>query len=129
MTTSFLNDLETLYFVFQAGCEACEAAEADLRAFEARHPTVQVLRLNAWGPYPERIGLKVKATPTYLFRRGEQGAVREGVLAVADLEAWLGSLGATGFEAPARAPRKRRPKREPVMEDGQEQEADEETDE
>jgi hypothetical protein len=87
-----LDDRETLYFFFAHGCAACEAAALELDRFEVKHHAVMVLRLDAAGPYPERFGVAVKATPMWGFRRGQGMVTRVGALKVAELEAWLKKL-------------------------------------
>lgn len=93
MIESVIAGREVLYVCKAEGCSACEVAELELQKFERRHPTVVVLRLDAMGPIPESLGLKVKATPTYLFRRGGEGVVRSGVLKMGELEKWIRSSG------------------------------------
>ncbi len=78
-----------LYFVHADGCSACAAAEPELSAFEQAHPFVMVVRLHADGVIAERMGLKVKATPTYLWHEAaEETEVRVGLLKAKDLEKW-----------------------------------------
>jgi hypothetical protein len=84
-----LDDREALYFFFGRGCAACEVASGELDRFETKHPAVMVVRFDAAGPYPERFGVTVKATPTWMFRRGAEGITRVGVLKVSEIEAWL----------------------------------------
>lgn len=89
---SLLRGREILYLVRQEGCAACAAAEVELAAFERAHPAVMVIRVDANGPLPARLGLNVKATPTWLFRRDAEGVVKVGVLKAKEIEKWLRSL-------------------------------------
>lgn len=90
---SLIDSREVLYFVKQEGCEACAEAEPELAKFETKHPTVMILRIDANGPFPARLGLKLRATPTYLFRRGTEAVAKVGMLKVAEIEKWMKSLG------------------------------------
>ena len=94
MSESFLTDREILYLIRSSSCEACKVAEPEFTEFERKHPMVITLRLDAAGPLPERLGLKVKATPTYAFRRGDEAAVRVGVMKAKELETWLKKMDA-----------------------------------
>jgi len=92
MVESALATREVLY-VFTAGnCPACAEALPELEKFVEKHPSLQVLRLDAGGPFPQRIGVKIKATPTYVFRRGEGMASIAGALKASELEKWLRQL-------------------------------------
>jgi hypothetical protein len=95
MADSFLADRQVLYFIRSSTCEACKVAEPEFVAFERKHPTVMTLKLDAEGPLPERLGLKVKATPTYAYRRGNEAVMIAGAMKVRDIESWLKKLGAT----------------------------------
>lgn len=95
LPTSLIAEREVLYFFRQPNCAACAAAEPQLDAFEGKHPSVTIMRLDASGPFPERLGIKIKATPTYLFRRGGEGRMRAGMLSVKELETWLKSMEAS----------------------------------
>jgi hypothetical protein len=85
---------EMLVFAYQRGCAACEASEAELTVFEQAHPRVTVIRIDAFGPFPPVYGLKIRETPTWLFRRDGEGVVRSGFLKAKELERWVKSLGA-----------------------------------
>jgi hypothetical protein len=89
---SLLRGREILYIAKAAGCAACMAAETELQTFERAHPSMMILRIDANGPLPERLGLSVKATPTYAFRRDNDMIVRVGVLKSKEIERWLRSL-------------------------------------
>lgn len=92
---SLLESVEVLYFVKQEGCPACEAAAPELARFMAAHPRVTVITIDANGPFPERLGLKLKATPTYFFKRGNEGAAVAGAMKMKDLERWVKKIGGT----------------------------------
>ena len=93
---SLIADREVLYFMKQDGCPACEAGATELSKFMSKHPAVTVLSIDVDGPYPGRLGVKrIPGTPFYLFRRGNEGVTKIGVLKVAELERWLKSLRAT----------------------------------
>lgn len=87
---SLIADREVLYFASARGCPACEAAAPELDRFMRKHPELIVLTIDAEGPFPERLGLTIKATPTYALAVGGQvvGAVH-GAMRVADIEKWL----------------------------------------
>lgn len=89
---SFLAERQALYFVYQRGCAACEAAEPELLAFERKFPTLLVLRLDANGPFGDRFG-RVKATPTFVFQRGDQAIIRVGAVKAKELESWIKKAG------------------------------------
>jgi thiol-disulfide isomerase/thioredoxin len=93
IAASVLSDREVLYFFKQDGCEACAAAEPELYRFMAKHPTVTVLVMDAGGPFPDRLGLKIRATPTYVFRHGAGMEAKIGVLKHTDVEKWVKKLG------------------------------------
>ena len=90
---NLVADRQILYFFFGRGCGACEAAEPFLDEFERKHPSIIVLRLDASGTFPAHLGLEIKATPTYLFRVGQDGRVKAGVMKTAEIERWIKSLG------------------------------------
>jgi hypothetical protein len=79
-----------LYFVSAPGCAACEAAEPELSRFEQDHPFAMVVRLRADGLLVERLGFKIRATPTYVWHEvGEKAEVHEGLLKAKELDAWF----------------------------------------
>ena len=94
---SLIADREVLYFIYGDGCAACEAAKPEFETFMSKHPRLMSLTINAAGPHPERLGLKVKATPTYFFRRGQEGVVYVGVMRATEIERWLKKLGSTSL--------------------------------
>jgi hypothetical protein len=74
----------------QGGCPACEAAIPEWEKFKGRNPMQLSLQFDADGPYAEHFGLKkIRATPIYVLRAGEQGVVHEGVLKAEALEKWV----------------------------------------
>jgi len=76
----------------EAGCPACEAAIPEWDRYKARNPMQLALEFDADGPYAEHFGLKrIKATPIYVLRAGEEGVVHEGVLKADALEKWVKS--------------------------------------
>jgi thiol-disulfide isomerase/thioredoxin len=90
---SLLADREVLYYFHQAGCEACAAAAPELARFESKHPSLTVIKLDANGPYPGSLGIKLKATPTYALRHGEGIYTIEGALKATDLDRWIKKIG------------------------------------
>jgi thiol-disulfide isomerase/thioredoxin len=92
---SLLNDRQVLYFVKSKTCAACAAAEPEFLAFERKHPALTTLSIDAEGPLPDRFGFKIKATPTYVFRRGAEAVMIAGAMKVRDIESWLKKLGAS----------------------------------
>ncbi len=90
---SILAEREILYFFRMDGCHACEAAEPDLQRFMAKDPTMTVLTFSAAGPYPAQLGVKIRATPTYVYRQGDQGEAHVGTLKTAEVEKWIRKMG------------------------------------
>jgi hypothetical protein len=101
---SYASTFEVLYFLYGQGCEACAAAEPELVAFMDRHPRLLVLRLDAMGTPAARLGIPIKATPTYVYRRGREGATAShiGLLTAKELDKWVKKAAATlgGAEEP-----------------------------
>jgi thiol-disulfide isomerase/thioredoxin len=93
MVESLVADRQTLYFFYSRGCGACEVADPLVDAFAKRHPSIIVLKLDASGGFPARLGLEIKATPTYMFRVGQDGRVKTGAMKVAEIEKWVKSIG------------------------------------
>lgn len=100
--TAFLEDRRILYFVFGQGCVACEEASPELDAFVRENPAFMVVRLDANGPHPAALGLTIKATPTYVYRVGYQGFMREGGMTATEIGAWLNAI--ESGEEPADSP-------------------------
>jgi len=92
--TSIDQDMEVVYFVHAAGCQACEATAPEIDKFEAKHPRTMVLRIDAAGPLPGILGLKVKATPMFAFRRGAEMVTWVGATKEKEIESRLKKLGA-----------------------------------
>jgi hypothetical protein len=93
MIPSVLADREILYFLFEDGCEACAAARPELQKFISKHPTSIVLEIRASGPWPAAFGMKVKVTPTYVFRHGAEMTKTEGAMRATDIEKWIRKIG------------------------------------
>lgn len=93
LASAVLADRELLYFFRSEGCPACAVALPELYRFMARHPALTVLVLDAGGPYPGQLGVKLRATPTYLFRHGEQGETHVGTMKSTDIEKWIRKIG------------------------------------
>jgi hypothetical protein len=88
-----IEPFSDLIFVFSPGCDASEAAAPELDKFARENPRMMILRIQADGPYVDRlIGKRVRATPTYVFRRGGRGIVHEGMMKSKDLTRWLGVI-------------------------------------
>jgi thioredoxin-like negative regulator of GroEL len=91
--------LSDLIFVYMPGCEACEEAEPELETFVKAHPRMMVLRVRADGPFPAQLGLKkIKATPTYVYRRGRDATMFEGGLTAKQIEKWIGEINSPSEE-------------------------------
>jgi hypothetical protein len=88
---SYAHHLKTIYFVYQNGCVACEAATPELDAFLRRHPDVLSVRLEVNGIVTARLEVAVRATPTYILKRGD-GAMKihAGALTAKEIEKWIG---------------------------------------
>lgn len=93
MIESLIAGRMVIYFFRMDGCQACEAAAPELDKFMAKHPDLTVVRLDANGPFPERLGIKLKATPTYVFKLGAEGRMKAGMMKAAEIERWLKSMG------------------------------------
>lgn len=80
-----------MIFVFtMPGCTACEAAEPEIDTYAVAHPMDMILRVAADGPIPGRLGLKIRATPTYVLRRDDGAMVsHEGMMSARELEKWV----------------------------------------
>lgn len=85
------DPFESLIFIFANGCGACEAAMPELDKFMAANPRLMVTKIEANGPFVERLtGIRrVEATPMYVYRRGNEGVVKVGAMKVKDLDRWL----------------------------------------
>lgn len=81
-----------LQFVFQPGCGVCEASEPAFEEFLRRRPMVMALRLNASGEQANNLPMKIRATPTWIYRVGTRAAVHEGVLDIDKLLAWIDEI-------------------------------------
>jgi len=74
----------------ESGCPACEAAYPEWERYKSRNPMQLALEFDADGPYALHFGLKkIRATPIYVLRSGEQGVVHEGVMKADALEKWV----------------------------------------
>lgn len=74
----------------QAGCPACEAALPEWERFKTRNPLTLALSFDADGPYPEHFGLKkIKSTPLYVIKIGDEGVVHEGAMKAEAVEKWV----------------------------------------
>jgi hypothetical protein len=93
-TTTRRVDLRprVLYFIYQHGCAACAEAEPVFDAAIRKLPLVMALKLDANGPHVAGLPFKVRATPTWLFRLGDQAAVREGVITETEVLAWIAKV-------------------------------------
>lgn len=79
----------TLLWIFQPGCAACEASEPAFDEFLRRKPMIMALKLNAGGEQASNLPMKIRATPTWIYRVGTQATVHEGALEIDDLLAWI----------------------------------------
>jgi len=95
MIDSILSKTETLFFIRMDGCEACEAAMPEVDKFTSKHPRTMVLTIDANGPIPDQLGVNVRATPTWVFRRGQDAVVKVGFMKVTEIEKWIKHLGGT----------------------------------
>jgi len=75
--------------VKMTGCAACAAAAPEIEKFMQKHPELMVLILDADGPLIGKLGVKIKATPTYIFRMGDSGVTRSGAMKCSEIEKWI----------------------------------------
>jgi hypothetical protein len=47
------------------------------------------LKLNVNGAPAARVGVKIRATPTWIFRIGDKAAVKEGTMSFEQVMAWI----------------------------------------
>lgn len=85
---SLVHETEALFFLYGVGCVACEAAAPELDRYAAETDLL-VLRLNAAGDQAARLGVKITATPTYVYRRGRETVAHVGVLKATQLRRWV----------------------------------------
>lgn len=78
-----------LHFVYQVGCGACAESEPVFDELLRRRPMIMALKLNASGDQANNLPLKIRATPTWIYRVGTQAAVREGALDIDQLITWI----------------------------------------
>lgn len=82
-----------LLFFVQHGCHACAMAKPEFEKFKARNPLQLALEMDADGPYPAQLGIKrIRATPLYVFRIGEEGVVHEGMMKADQIEKWIKTI-------------------------------------
>jgi hypothetical protein len=81
-----------LLFIYQRGCAACEQSEPIYDQVLRARPYVMALRIDANGPFVDRVPVKIKATPTWLYRVGEQASLREGALTAEEVIGWIDSV-------------------------------------
>ena len=77
----------TIYVAKQPGCAACKKAEPQIEKFKAANPMQLVVELDIsraeWMPG----GVKIKATPTYIFLLGREPVMKhEGILTKENME-------------------------------------------
>lgn len=85
--------LSDLVFVYMPGCEACEAAMPELDKFASSNPNTMIVRVRADGPMVDRlVGKRVKATPTYVYRRGREGFTHEGMMTAKAIHQWIDAI-------------------------------------
>lgn len=82
-----------LVFVYMDGCAACEEAMPEVDAFAAA-TTIPVVRIRADGPLvPRLLGrMKIKATPTYVYRRNGRGVSHEGAMNAKEIGGWIDGI-------------------------------------
>lgn len=85
------DPFESIIFLYRHGCSACDAAMPELDKFMMANPRIMVVKLDADGPFVERMtGMrKVEATPVYVYRRGNGGVSLVGAMKNKDIERWL----------------------------------------
>lgn len=79
----------TLFFFYQPGCGACAEAEPIFDEIAKAYPLVMCLKLNAYGSPAARTGVKIRATPTWMFRIGDKATMLEGVVPFEKVKAWI----------------------------------------
>jgi hypothetical protein len=88
-----IEPFSDLVFVHMPGCGACEEAMPELAKFESASGML-IMRIRADGPLVERLlGRKrIKATPTYVFRRAGQGYTHEGMMDAKAIAKWIETI-------------------------------------
>jgi hypothetical protein len=79
----------TLFFVYANGCPACEEAEPEFDAVMRAKPALLGLKLEVNGPPARNMGVKIRATPTWIYRVGDQATVREGFAPAQAIVEWI----------------------------------------
>jgi thiol-disulfide isomerase/thioredoxin len=89
-----IEPFSDLVFVYQEGCGACEEAAPELDAFAAKNPTLMIMKIRADGPNvtPLLGTTKIRATPTYVYRRGGRGIMKEGAMTAKELAKWIEAI-------------------------------------
>lgn len=82
----------TLYFIYQKGCPACAEAEPHFDAVLKAKPLVMALKLDANAPIANALPIKIRATPTWVYRVGDQAAMQEGVMTEEEVLAWIAKV-------------------------------------
>lgn len=96
---SLIAGREVVYFIHGGTdglgnhlCHACGEAAPEFERFERANPTLLTLSLNAGSPIVAKLGLKITETPTYLYRRGNEGLVRTGALSAKEIAQWISAI-------------------------------------
>jgi thiol-disulfide isomerase/thioredoxin len=80
---------EVLYFFYADGCHACAKAKPEWQKFKDRNPRIMAVELDALGTTADNLGVEIRATPSYLLKRGSEGELKAGILTCKQLESWL----------------------------------------
>lgn len=79
-----------LLFFTSHGCPACAQAKPEFEKYKSRNPLQLALECDADGPYPAHFGMKrIRATPLYVLRVGEEGYTHEGMMKAEQIEKWV----------------------------------------
>jgi len=89
-----IEPFSDLVFVYAVGCDACEEAQPELDKFAAAYPRMMIVKIQAGGPFVDRLlgRIKIKATPTYVFRLGGEGFSHEGMMTSKELATWIDTI-------------------------------------
>ena len=71
-------------------CPVCLAALPEWERFKTKNPMAMAVAFDADGPWPLHFGIrKIRATPLYVLKNGDEGVTHEGLMKAEALEKWM----------------------------------------